>query len=133
MVALAVEVRQRDIRHSPEVLPTVGVAREDFLVVLYLTRGATRVLLIYLASLADSSEVIMTYSPSSDGTDPAVQQVWTGPPRVDETGESFIGHYPPAEIERLAREDVMIGDVGHTRPVDLRHRKVTFVAVKRRV
>jgi methyltransferase (TIGR00027 family) len=76
-----------------------------FGVILYLTRDSTRALLNDLASLARGSEVIMTYSPPSDGTDPAVQQVWDkSSPKVDETGESFIGHYPPWEIERLARE-----------------------------
>jgi methyltransferase (TIGR00027 family) len=76
-----------------------------FGVVLYLSKDATRTLLSDLASLADGSEVIMSYSPPSDGTDLAVQQVWDkSSPKVDETGESFIGHYPPSEIERLARE-----------------------------
>jgi methyltransferase (TIGR00027 family) len=76
-----------------------------FGVVLYLTRDATKTLLSDLASLADGSEVIMTYSPPSDGSDLAVQQIWDkSSPKVDETGESFIGHYPPSEIERLAIE-----------------------------
>jgi methyltransferase (TIGR00027 family) len=76
-----------------------------FGVVLYLTRDATRTLLNDLASLADGSEVIMTYNPPPDGSDLVVQQVWDrSSPKVDETGESFIGHYPPSEIERLTTE-----------------------------
>jgi methyltransferase (TIGR00027 family) len=76
-----------------------------FGVVLYLTRDATRTLLSDLASLADGSEVIMTYNPHPDGSDLVVQQVWDkSSPKVDETGESFIGHYSPSEMERLATE-----------------------------
>jgi methyltransferase (TIGR00027 family) len=85
-------------RRKPALLSLFGV-------ILYLTRETTKALLSDLASLAPGSEVIMTYSPPSDGTDPAVQQVWDrSSPKVDETGESFIGHYPPLEIERLAME-----------------------------
>jgi hypothetical protein len=47
----------------------------------------------------------MTYSPPPDGIDPVVQQVWDkSSPKVDETGESFIGHYAPAQIQRLVTE-----------------------------
>jgi methyltransferase (TIGR00027 family) len=76
-----------------------------FGVILYLTKDATKALLSGFACLAAGSEVVMTYSPPSDGSDSAVQQVWDkSSPKVDATGESFIGHYPPAEIQSLARE-----------------------------
>ena len=91
-------------------LDTAGFVRELpalvslFGVILYLTADSTRTLLSELASCAPGSEVIMTYSPPSDGTDPVVQQVWDkSSPKVDETGESFIGHYTESEIEGLVR------------------------------
>ena len=55
----------------------------------------------------------MTYSPPPGGPDPAVEEVWDkSSPKVDETGESFIGHYTAAEIERLIR-DAGFRDVQH--------------------
>ena len=76
-----------------------------FGVILYLTADSTKALLRDLASLAPGSEVVMTYSPPPDGIDPVVQQVWDkSSPKVDETGESFIGHYAPTHIQRLVTE-----------------------------
>jgi methyltransferase (TIGR00027 family) len=76
-----------------------------FGVILYLTAESTKALLADLASLAPGSEVVMTYSPPPDGIDPVVQQVWDkSSPKVDETGESFIGHYTQAQMQRLVTE-----------------------------
>ena len=84
-----------------------------FGVILYLTADATKALLRELASLAPGSEVLMTYSPPPGGPDPAVEEVWDkSSPKVDETGESFIGHYTAAEIERIVR-DAGFRDVQH--------------------
>ena len=74
-------------------------------VILYLTADSTRALLGDLASLAPGSEVVMTYSPPPNGMDPTVQEVWDkASPKVDETGESFIGYYTPSQIQRLVTE-----------------------------
>ena len=76
-----------------------------FGVVLYLTADSTRALLADLAGLAPGSEVVISYSPPPDGLDPVVQQVWDkSSPKVDQTGESFIGHYTPARIQGLVTE-----------------------------
>ena len=84
---------------------TVPTLVSLFGVILYLTADSTKALLRDLASLAPGSEVVMTYSPPPDDTDPVVQQVWDkSSPKVDETGESFIGHYTPSQIQALATE-----------------------------
>jgi methyltransferase (TIGR00027 family) len=84
-----------------------------FGVILYLTADATKALMRDLASLAPGSEVLMTYSPPPGGPDPAVEEVWSkSSPKVDDTGESFIGHYTAAEIERIIR-DAGFRDVQH--------------------
>jgi methyltransferase (TIGR00027 family) len=76
-----------------------------FGVILYLTADATKALLRDLASLAPGSEVVMTYSPPPGGIDPVIQQVWErSSPKVDETGESFIGHYTSSQIQAIATE-----------------------------
>jgi len=76
-----------------------------FGVVLYLTADATRALLADLATLAPGSEVILTYSPPSDGTDPIVQEVWDkASPVADDSGEGFVGYYRASDMERLVRE-----------------------------
>jgi methyltransferase (TIGR00027 family) len=76
-----------------------------FGVILYLTADSTRALLRDLASLAPGSEVVMTYSPPPDGIDPVVQQVWDrSSPKVDATGESFIGYYTSSQIQAIATE-----------------------------
>ena len=76
-----------------------------FGVILYLTADSTKALLEDLGTLAPGSELVMTYSPPPDGIDPVVQQVWDkSSPKVDETGESFIGYYTPTQIQRLVTE-----------------------------
>jgi len=85
-------------RSRPAVVSLFGV-------ILYLTADATNALLRELASLVPGSEVLMTYSPPPGGPDPAVEEVWAkSSPKVDDTGESFIGHYRAVEIERIVRE-----------------------------
>jgi methyltransferase (TIGR00027 family) len=85
-------------RSRPAVVSLFGV-------ILYLTAEATRALLRELASFASGSEILMTYSPPPGGPDPAVEEVWAkSSPKVDDTGESFIGHYTAAEIEHIVRE-----------------------------
>ena len=84
-------------RERPAVVSLFGV-------ILYLTADSTKMLLSELASLAPGSEVLMTYSPPPGGPDPVVEQVWDkSSPKVDETGESFIGHYTESQIEKLVR------------------------------
>jgi methyltransferase (TIGR00027 family) len=84
-----------------------------FGVILYLTADATKAPFRELASLASGSEVLMTYSPPPGGPDPAVEEVWAkSSPKVDETGESFIGHYTAARLERIVR-DAGFRDVQH--------------------
>ena len=76
-----------------------------FGVILYLTADATKALLRELASLAPGSEVVISYSPPPGGPDPVLQEVWgKSSPKVDETGESFIGHYTASQLDRLARD-----------------------------
>jgi methyltransferase (TIGR00027 family) len=66
-----------------------------FGVILYLTADATKALM--------------------RDPDPAVEEVWSkSSPKVDDTGESFIGHYTAAEIERIVR-DAGFRDVQHHR------------------
>jgi hypothetical protein len=55
--------------------------------------------------LAGGSEVLLSYSSPSDGTDPVVEEVWEKASRVlDSTGEGFVGYYPESEMQRLVRE-----------------------------
>jgi methyltransferase (TIGR00027 family) len=85
-------------RRLPTMVSLLGV-------ILYLTADSTEALLRDLASLAPGSEVVMTYNPPPDGIDPVVQEVWDkSSPKVDETGESFIGHYTSSQIQALAAE-----------------------------
>ena len=93
-------------RSCPAVVSLFGV-------ILYLTAEATKALFRDLALLAPGSEVLMTYSPPPGGPDPAVEEVWDkSSPKVDDTGESFIGHYTAAQIERIIR-DAGFQDVQH--------------------
>jgi methyltransferase (TIGR00027 family) len=94
-----------------DALDAVGFERDRpalvslFGVVLYLTAGATKALLSELASLAPGSEVVISYSPPPGGPDPVLREVWgKSSPKVDETGESFIGHYTASQIEQLATD-----------------------------
>ena len=102
-----------------DALDAVGFERELpavvslFGVVLYLTAAATKTLLIELASFSPGSEVVISYSPPPGGPDPVLQEVWgKSSPKVDETGESFIGHYTASQIEQLAT-DAGFGDTVH--------------------
>ena len=94
-----------------DALDAVGFERELpavvslFGVVLYLTAAATKTLLIELASFSPGSEVVISYSPPPGGPDPVLQEVWgKSSPKVDETGESFIGHYTASQLDQLARD-----------------------------
>jgi methyltransferase (TIGR00027 family) len=73
-----------------------------FGVILYLTADATATLLRTLATLAPGSEVMLTYSPPSDGSDPVAQEVWDGASSTAAAaGETFLNYYRASEIERL--------------------------------
>jgi methyltransferase (TIGR00027 family) len=94
-----------------DALDAVGFERDRpalvslFGVILYLTADATKTLLRELASLAPDSEVVISYSPPPGGPDPVLQEVWgKSSPKVDETGESFIGHYTASQLDQLARD-----------------------------
>ena len=44
-------------------------------------------------------------APPPGGPDPVLREVWgRSSPKVDETGESFIGYYTPTQIQRLVTE-----------------------------
>lgn len=84
-------------RSQPAIVSLFGV-------ILYLTLDATQATLAELASLAPGSEVTISYSPPPDGTDRVAAETFANAtPTVDSTGESFIGHYRPHDLERLVR------------------------------
>jgi methyltransferase (TIGR00027 family) len=88
-----------------------------FGVILYLTSEATAALLGTLATFAPGSEVMLTYSPPSDGSDPVAQEVWDGASSTAAAaGETFLNYYRASEIERLLRDSGFADATHH--PVD---------------
>jgi methyltransferase (TIGR00027 family) len=75
-----------------------------FGVILYLTRDATTALLADLATFAAGSEVVISYCPPPDGSDPIADETFErASPVVDSTGESFVGYYRAPDLASLVR------------------------------